>query len=153
MHGSLAAAYATRPEISRSLAEHVRAVTQGGTVSRRTKELCALMVSWLNACIVCAKSHEALARHLGIEQATLDALEDYARSPLFTEAERAAIGASIALTREPRALPPAVRDALDAHYAPGEVSEIVAVIGLYNYLNRLNNALVEATPEIQGCEP
>ena len=110
------------------------------------------MVSWLNACVACAKSHEALARHVGVDQQTLDELENYARSDRFTDAERAALSAAIALTREPRALPPAVRDALRAHYGDGEVSEIIAVVGLYNYVNRLHNALIEPTPEMQGCE-
>lgn len=152
MHGSLGAAFASQPQIVRSLAEHIRTVTQTGSVPARTKELCAITVSWLNACVVCAKSHEALAEHIGVDRATLDELENYARSERFSDAERAALSCAIALTREPRAVPPAVSDALRAHYSEGEISEIVAVIGLYNYVNRLNNALVEATPGI-GCEP
>lgn len=152
MHGSLGAAFSSQPQIVRSLADHIRTVNQTGAVSARTKELCAVMVSWLNACVVCAKSHEALARHVGVDQATLDALEDYARSDRFSDAERAALSASVALTREPRGLPPAVTEALRANYTDGEISEIIAVIGLYNYVNRLNNTLVEATPGI-GCEP
>ena len=111
------------------------------------------MVSWLNACVKCAKSHEALALHLGVDQETLDDLEDYTRSDRFSEGERAALSAAISLTREPRALPPPVRDALRKHYIEGEIAEIIAVVGLYNYVNRLHNALVEPTPEMQGCEP
>jgi uncharacterized peroxidase-related enzyme len=122
-------------------------------VPRRTKELCALMVSWLNVCVACAKSHEALARHLGVDQETLDALEDYTRSDRFSSEERAALSAAIALTREPRALPPAVRESLSEHYTEGECAEIIAVVGLYNYVNRVHNALAVATPEMRGCEP
>lgn len=152
MYGSLGAAFASQPQIVRSLAEHIRTLTQTGALPARTKELCAIMVSWLNACVVCAKSHEALARHVGVDQATLDELENYATSEKFSEAERAALSCAISLTREPRALPPAVGEALRANYSDGEISEIVAVVGLYNYVNRLNNTLVEATPGI-GCEP
>ena len=42
---------AARPQIARSLAAHVREVMEAGTVPRRTKELLAVMVSWLNACV------------------------------------------------------------------------------------------------------
>jgi uncharacterized peroxidase-related enzyme len=153
-YGSLFSVIGVRPRIAESLARHLRDVGESGTVPRRTKELVALMVSWLNVCVVCAKSHEALARHLGVDQETLDALEDYTRSEKFSPAERTALSASVALTREPRALPPAIRDQLRAHYDEGEVLEILATIGLYNYVNRLHNALeVDVTPEMRGCEP
>lgn len=39
-----------RPQIARTAAAHLAAVTGEGVVPQRTKELCALMVSWLNAC-------------------------------------------------------------------------------------------------------
>ncbi|PZR57086.1 MAG: hypothetical protein DLM50_06705 [Candidatus Meridianibacter frigidus] len=41
---------AVRPEIMRTAADHMAAVTEGGTVTRRLKELCVLMVSALNDC-------------------------------------------------------------------------------------------------------
>lgn len=138
---SLFAELTVRPEIARTGAAHVRAVMDGGTVSRRTKELCALMVSWLNACEGCVSAHGDHALKLGVPQEQLDALFDYARSDRFDDAERAALAAAVALTREPRALPPAVRAALEMHYDPGQRIEIVSAIGLFNYLNRSSNAL------------
>jgi AhpD family alkylhydroperoxidase len=128
-------------EIARTEAAHVRAVMEGGTAPRRTKELCALMVSWLNACEHCVSAHSDYARELGVPEAQLEELFDYARSDAFDDAERAALSAAVALTREPRALPPAVRAALEAHYDEQQRVEIIAAIGLYNYLNRRSNAL------------
>lgn len=138
---SLFAELTVRPEIARTGAAHVRAVMDGGTVPRRTKELCALMVSWLNACEHCVSAHSDYAIELGVPQAQLDTLFDYTRSTEFDDAERAALSAAVALTREPRALPPAVRSALEAHYDEGQRVEIVSAIGLFNYLNRSSNAL------------
>ncbi len=138
---SLFSELTVRPEIARSGAAHLRAVMETGTVPRRTKELCALMVSWLNACEHCVSAHQDYARELGVSQTQLDALFDYNRSPEFDDAERAALSAAVALTREPRALPPAVRSALEAHYDEGQRVEIVSTIGLFNYLNRSSNAL------------
>ncbi len=41
---------AVRPEIMRTAAEHMKAVTQDGTVPQRTKELCIVLTSALNDC-------------------------------------------------------------------------------------------------------
>jgi len=133
-------ALSARPQIARTLARHVEALEQG-TLPARTRELCALMVSWLNACQNCLEAHGEIASQLGVDRATLDDLADFARSERFSPAERAALSASVALTREPRALPPAVRADLESHYDSGTIAEIVATIGLYNYLTRANNAL------------
>jgi alkylhydroperoxidase family enzyme len=42
--------YAHRPEILKTMMAHLNAVTNTGTVSVRTKELVATLVSRLNAC-------------------------------------------------------------------------------------------------------
>jgi alkylhydroperoxidase family enzyme len=42
--------YAHRPEIFKTMMAHINAVTNTGTVSVRTKELVATLVSQLNAC-------------------------------------------------------------------------------------------------------
>jgi AhpD family alkylhydroperoxidase len=134
-----------RPLVARTLAGHIAAL-EGGSVPRRTQELCALMVAWLNACENCTQTHSDVALRLGVDRATLDELGNFARSRRFAPSERAALAAAVALTREPRALPEAVRDQLELHYDAGEIVEIVAVIGLYNYLTRANNALRAPTP-------
>ena len=138
-------ALAVRPEVARTLAAHVRELA-GGTVPQRTKELIALMVGWLNACEYCTCVHEEIARGLGVDEATLAELGDYATSDRFSEAERAALHATVALTREPRALPPAVWDALHANYDEGGCVEVLAAIGLNNYLSRVSNALSLSAP-------
>lgn len=91
-------------------------------------------------------SHGALSRRLGVEQDVLDEIWDFARSPKFSEAERAALAAAVAMTREPRGLPEPVWEELRKHYDDGEIVELVCAIGLFNYFNRVNNALqVELT--------
>jgi AhpD family alkylhydroperoxidase len=141
-------ALASRPALSRTLAAHVRALDEG-SVPARTKELIALMVGWLNACEYCTCVHEDIARGLGVDEATLAMLGNFSSSDAFDDAERAALAATVALTREPRALPPAVRDALDAHYDEAGRIEVLAAIGLNNYVSRLSNAL-NLRPETGG---
>ncbi|MHB8140851.1 MAG: hypothetical protein ACYDA5_05225 [Vulcanimicrobiaceae bacterium] len=47
---ALCAALAQRPQIARTLVAHLASIFDAGTVARRTKELCAVMVARLNAC-------------------------------------------------------------------------------------------------------
>lgn len=129
-----------RPQLARTLAAHVVAVGEGA-VAARTKELVALMVAWLNACESCTQTHEEMARRLGVDGATLEDLGNFARSERYSDAERAALSAAVALTREPRALPQPVREQLERFYDSAGIVEIVAGIGLYNYLTRASNAL------------
>jgi uncharacterized peroxidase-related enzyme len=137
--------FRARPQIARTLARHV-AELEAGSLPARTRELCALMVAWLNACENCTEVHSTMARELGVDAETLEDLGNFARSERFAPAERAALAATVALTREPRALPPAVRAALHEHFDEGAIVEIVATIGLYNYISRASNALRDAAP-------
>ncbi len=133
-------ALAARPALARSLAAHVREFERGN-LPPRTRELIALMVAWLNACDYCTCVHEEIARSVGVNEATLAELSDFARSPLFSEAERSALAATVALTREPRALPSPLWEALRENYEEASCVEVIAAIGLNNYLSRVINAL------------
>lgn len=110
------------------------------------------MVAWLNGCDRCVSAHAAYARRLGVAREKLDALFDYARNAAFDEPQRAALAAAVALTREPRALPPAVREALQQHYDADEIYEVVSAIGIANYLTRVNNALADDAVSVE-CVP
>ena len=99
------------------------------------------MVGWLNACDYCTCVHEEYALKLGVDTDTLQSLGDFARSPHFSDAERAALTATVSLTREPRAMPPPVWDALRKHFDEAGCVEIVSLIGFNNYVSRVSNAL------------
>ena len=132
--------FGERPQLARTLARHLEEV-ENGSVPRRTKELCALMVSWLNACENCTQTHMEMAQSLGVGREALDELGNFATSDRFSPAERAALSAAVALTREPRALPVPVRAMLEEHFDAGEIVEVIATIGVYNYVTRASNAL------------
>ncbi len=84
--------------------------------------------------------HGALAKRLGVDEATLHDLSGYATSSRFSDLERAALAVAVALTREPRALPENLRAAVLKASGREGFEEIVATIGLFNYLTRLHNA-------------
>ncbi len=140
-HDNLLRTVAAAPEIARSALVHANAVMEGGTVPQSTKELCAAMVAGLNYCQPLLIAHRGRARRLGIDAGTLNDLWDYARSDRFNAAQKAALAAAVALTREPRGLPEAVWNDLRVHYDDAQIVEILSAIGLANYFDRVSNAL------------
>ncbi len=66
---------------------------------------------------------------------------------LFTPAERAALTLAERMTTDAHGVDEDVWAALQAHFDHGQIIELAAVIGLFNYFNRFNDALrVEITP-------
>jgi len=89
--------------------------------------------------------HGALAKRLGVEEASLRDLSNYATSGNFSKLERAALAVAVALTREPRALPENLRSTLIEACGRDGFEEIVATVGLFNYLTRLHNGCGAST--------
>jgi uncharacterized peroxidase-related enzyme len=129
------------PAITETAIAHSEAVMGEGRVPQQLKELMAILISALNQCEYCLNARKAEAERLGVEPQVLQDLHDYARSDKYTAGEKAALSAAIALTREPRALPDTIWNELRAHFDDAQIVELLAVIGLFNYFNRLNNAL------------
>ena len=130
-----------QPELGGSLIAHRADVMEGGSVPLLTKELCAAMIAGLNFCRPSLVEHRRRARAFGAGVDTLNALWEYARSDCFSDAQKAALAASVALTREPRGLPDAVWNDLRKHYTDAQIVELLCAIGLANYLDRVSNAL------------
>jgi alkylhydroperoxidase family enzyme len=64
----------------------------------------------------------------------------------FDARERAALVFSAAMTRDPHSIDDAHWAELRAQFDEGDIVEIAAVTGLFNYFNRFNDALrVEPT--------
>lgn len=64
----------------------------------------------------------------------------------FSEQELAALWFAERMTTDPQNVDEEVWAALREHFDDGEVIEIAAVVGLFNYFNRFNDALrVEVT--------
>jgi uncharacterized peroxidase-related enzyme len=133
---------ALRPEIALTAAAHMEAVFTTGTVDTRLKEMLAVRVSQINDCYYCKASHTALAKKLGASEPLLDAMYhiDQHRD-LFTPAEQAALAFAERMTTDAHGVSEDVWIDLGEHFDPGQIVEIATVIGLFNYLNRFNDAL------------
>ena len=120
-------------------------------VSPRLLELMNLRASQINGCGVCAVQHPKIARKLGETDDRLFAVAAWRDAPFFTEAERAALELTEALTRiadtgDP--VPDGVWDEAARHYDEQELAALVLSIASINVWNRLN----VATRQVAGVE-
>jgi alkylhydroperoxidase family enzyme len=70
----------------------------------------------------------------------MDALLDFENGP-FTDAEKAALAYAQQLTLDAHGIDDALFARLREHYDEGEIVEISAMAGVFNYFNRVNDAL------------
>jgi len=144
---------AHRPEIFETMIAHFEAILQTGTVPLRLKELVIVRTSQINRCEYCLASHSRIALRLGWSQEQIDGLAHFEDRTDFTPAEKAALRLAEQMTLDANRIPDEDFDRLRAHFDEGEIVELMASIGLFNYFNRFNNALqMEPTKPGEGAE-
>src|SRR5271170_7992733 len=131
---------AHRPEIFETIIAHMDAVLNTGTLSKALKELVIVRTSQVNRTPYCLASHTAICKRLGWTDHQLEALKDAAVSEL-TDAEKAAVHLAEVMTLYPHGYTEAEFQHLRSFYSEGEVVELIAAIGLFNYFNRFNDLL------------
>jgi len=132
---------AHRPEIFETIIAHMDAVLNTGTLSKALKELIIVRTSQVNQTPYCMASHTAICKRLGWTDAHMKALYDASESGEFDERERVAIHLAESMTRDPHHYSDAEFARLRSFYSEGEVVELMAAIGLFNYFNRFNDLL------------
>jgi uncharacterized peroxidase-related enzyme len=133
---------------------HMEAVLNTGTLPTSLKELVIVRTSQMNGCEYCLASHSLLAKKLGYSDAQIADLPRFEDSESFTAREKAALRLAERLTRNERPVDDAELVDLKAHFSEGEIVELMAASGLFNYFNRFNNLLaMEPTPAGAGVEP
>ncbi|MEX1297260.1 MAG: carboxymuconolactone decarboxylase family protein [Candidatus Limnocylindrales bacterium] len=141
---------ARRPEIVQGFIALRRAVLDpaSGTVPAELKNLCAHLASRSHGCRYCQAHSLQGAARAGAATERLEAVWEYQDSPLFSEAEKAALDFSVKAASVPNAVTDADVDRLLEHWDEGQVVEILAAVSLYGFLNRFNDSL--ATPLEEG---
>jgi uncharacterized peroxidase-related enzyme len=132
---------AHRPEIFETIIAHMDAVLNTGTLSKALKELVIVRTSQCNRTPYCLASHTAICKRLGWTDTQLEALKDAPASSDFTEAERVAIHLAEVMTLDAHNYTALDFARLRSFYSEGEVVELMAAIGLFNYFNRFNDIL------------
>ena len=132
---------AHRPEILETMIAHFEAVLTTGTLPTKLKELVIVRTSQLNTCEYCLASHSLIAKKLGWTDAQVNELADFEQRVDFTPAEKAALRLAETMTLRSNAMTDQQFAELRSFYEEGEVVELMAAIGLFNYFNRFNNVL------------
>lgn len=132
---------ARRPEILEAFSELITRIWRSGTLPIELKPLIAIISSQAAGCRYC-QAHEAVdARERGVDAEKIAAVWEFETSPLFSDAERAALR----LARDASVIPNMATqehfDELRRHYTEGEIVEIMAVISLFGFLNRWNDTM------------
>ncbi|TVQ33973.1 MAG: carboxymuconolactone decarboxylase family protein [Wenzhouxiangella sp.] len=131
-----------RPAIVRAFGELTAAVMDPqGSVDPGFKRLLAHFASRAAGCQYC-QAHSLVAAGIsGIDQAKIEAVWEYQASPLYSEAERAALDFALAAGSVPNAVDEQVMSRLKTHWTDEQIIELTAAICLYGFLNRWNDTL------------
>jgi uncharacterized peroxidase-related enzyme len=132
---------AYRPEILRTMIAHFRAVMETGTVGLKLKELVIVRTSQINHCEYCLNSHTQLAHRYGWSEEQITDLANFRTRTDFNEREKAALELAERETLDSNGVDDAFWARLRRHFDEGEIIELAAAIGLFNYFNRFNNSL------------
>ena len=97
-------------------------------------------VARINVCLFCMDIGRWATVKASMNQAKFDALEDYASSPLFNKAERAALDYVTELTRDKK-VDAATFARLERHYSPRQICEIVWLVASEHVYNMTNIGL------------
>ena len=132
---------ARRPEILRAFSELITRIWRTGTVPVGLKPLVAIVASTAAGCRYC-QAHEAVdAKMRGVPEEKIEAIWDFERSPLFSEAERSALRFARDASLVPNEVTAAHFEDLRRHWDDGQIVELLAVIGLFGFLNRWNDTM------------
>jgi AhpD family alkylhydroperoxidase len=124
--------------------------TENQGVPQGTIELAQFRASQINGCSVCVDMHARNLKKAGETDERLFAVSAWRDAPYFTEAERAALELTEALTRlSDRAdpVPDEIWNAAARHFDERALSALLISIALINVWNRLNVATRQVAGE------
>ena len=83
-----------------------------------------------------------MARRLGWSEEQINNLHHFEGRSDFTDREKAALRLAERMTEDARNVDEALWNDLRRHFEEGELVELLAAIGLFNYFNRFNDVLL-----------
>lgn len=137
------------PEAMQALLALGKSSEQGG-VPPRTIGLVHLRASQINGCSLCVDMHPRMLKNAGETDERLFAVSAWQDAPYFTDAERAALALTEAVTRLRNPVDP-VPDVIWAeaarHYDERGLAALLLAISVINVWNRLNIATKQVAGE------
>lgn len=124
-----------------------------GEVDLGFKRLVAHFCSRAAGCQYCMAHSLVAAKIHGISDDKVAAVWDYATSPLYTDAERAALDFALAAGAVPNGVDAEIFARMRRHWSEMQIVEILGVVCLYGFLNRWNDSMatdLETSPRTLG---
>lgn len=140
---------ARRPRVAKAFTELNIAVMEcEGAVTPEFKRLIGYVTSYVSGCRYC-QAHTILgSERFGSTEERLNAVWNYADSPHFSAAEKAALDYAYAAARVPNEVTEEIGAKLHEHWEDDDIVEITAVIALFGYLNRWNDSMGSALEDL-----
>ncbi|MBD3311718.1 MAG: hypothetical protein GF349_04500 [Candidatus Magasanikbacteria bacterium] len=130
---------AHKPKILKHFAGLMKATMGSEEVSEELKWTIAYHVSKINECEYCVKVTSKKLESMGMKEELVDEVEK--RVEEMEEKEMVALKYAHITTKEAYKLPEEVFNNLKEYYNENQIVEITAVVGLFNFINRFNDAL------------
>jgi len=105
------------------------------------RNLVANVASRAAGCLYCIAHTADASAKAGVESEKIAAAFEYETSPLFSEAERAALNLAQSAASVPNMASDSDFDALRQHFSEEQIVEIMGVISLFGFLNRWNDSI------------
>jgi alkylhydroperoxidase family enzyme len=132
--------YARLPAAFGMFAGKISKLDKQLTLPAETQFLIREQVAHINVCEFCMDIGRYLVVKSGMNEPKFDALPDYRTSPLFNEAERAALDYVTELTRD-RSVRPETFERMRQHYSERAICEIVWLVASEHFYNLTNLGL------------
>ena len=140
---------ARNPAILAGVSQMLMSIYGPGKLDMGLKRLVGYVASTAAGCRYCQQHTAHGSSKQGVDPDKINAAWAYEDSPLFTDAERAALKVAHLGSLTPSEVTDADFEALRSHFSDDECLEIVAVISMFGFLNRWNAVMdtdVEAVP-------
>jgi AhpD family alkylhydroperoxidase len=131
----------------------LKTATEHGGVPSKTMGLVELRASQINGCSVCVDMHARDLRKAGETEERLSAVAAWRHAPYFTDAERAALALTQAVTRlsdQEDPVPDEIWKEAARHYDEKALATLILAIANINLWNRLNVAVGQVAGEWKG---
>jgi uncharacterized peroxidase-related enzyme len=133
---------ARKPKILQAFIALTRAIYDPeAEVPLPLRNMVAMVASQTAGCLYCQAHTSSNASRAGLSAEKIAAVWEFETSPLFTEAERAALRFTVAAATVPNAVTDEMVETLKQSFSEDQIVELMAVIATFGYLNRWNDSL------------
>lgn len=129
------------PPVLRGMAELAPLLYTPGSVGLELKALVTYITSTAAGCYYCSSHQMLSAAETGVSEEKIKAAWEYESSPLFSDAERAALRLGHHAGLVPNATTDEDFDELKKYFSEEQILELVAVIAMFGFLNRWNDTI------------